>query len=311
MLTRMLSHAKSLASDDRLNLPLDVGRVKQADDLADHQRFKLVFADRIAMLALARTRRRSRPIVLNVGSDRGSSTTHAVTGIATGDQTRKQIVAFSCSPLRSFAGVELLLDAIKRLLVDDRRMGVLNDDRFVATERPIADSVEPALRVRSVDHRADVDRVSQDDTNRLALPIDAASRLDASPVQIARDRSAIGIRVGVGVEHPFDGFEFLFGFGRCELGFPSFRLGKPSIPDHAMHFVSGLVEVDAIVSVGRPAFAIAVAGLLEHASHDVVRQADQELVFALLRDLVDHPAREIVPIDSALDNADQLNASTA
>ena len=55
--------------------------------------------------------------------------------------------------------------------------------------RPSPTSVESALRIRPVDHRADVNRVSQYDANRLALPIDTVSRQDASAFRsLAIDR---------------------------------------------------------------------------------------------------------------------------
>lgn len=49
-------------------------------------------------------------------------------------------------------------------------------------------------------------------------------------------------------------------------------------------------------------------GEADHAAQRVVRKIDEEAMLAFQRDLVDEPAREVVPIDAALADRHQLDA---
>lgn len=83
---------------------------------------------------------------------------HLFAGHAAHHDSRKDVVAAPGTRSRTSPLGNLPLHLVERLLVDERREGVLDHDRSIAADGPVADMVEPPLRHCSVEQKAECER---------------------------------------------------------------------------------------------------------------------------------------------------------
>ena len=230
---------------------------------------------------------------------------HLFAGHAAHHDSRKDVVAALGTRSRTSPLGDFPLNLVERLLVDERREGVLDHDRSIAADGPVADMVEPPLRHLPVDQRSGVGVVLENHADVAVVPFIAESGPDAALIQFRRDLTQAGIGVGVAVEDVFDGVDLLGPLANVDRRFPVLRLAELLASGHPMHQVARLVIEHPVVAVRRGTDAVAFPGLLHSASQHVLRQRMQELILPLPLDGVHHPTGEVVPVDVAMGDRGQ------